>query len=50
MFCSTQWNTLSKVNKELKRFNVKLNQSKFIGDRRGCFEGIKKFEDPDEVG
>ena len=49
MFCSTQWNTLSKVNKELKRFNIKLNQSKTINGKRGCFEGIIKIEE-EETG
>ena len=47
MLYGTKYNTITKVNRELKRFNVKLNQSKSVDNKRGCFEGIQKIIEED---
>lgn len=50
MLYGTKYNTVTKVSKELKRFNVKLNHGKHIDNKRGCFEGIQKIiEEEDEL-
>lgn len=49
MLYNTKYNSVAKVNKELKRFNVKLNHSKHIDNKRGVFEGIQKIIEEDEL-
>ena len=49
MLYGTKYNTVAKVNKELKRFNVKLNHGKSIDNKRGVFDGIQKIIEEDPV-
>ena len=47
MLYGTKYNSVTKVNKELKRFNIKLNQGRSIDNKRGVFEGIQRIEEED---